>query len=87
MAEVAAFGHRIARARTCLAHCRHRSSPLQGPAQRLGGIEWGVALLADGLSDRRHEVTLFAPSGSQTEAQVVPPRGEVPPEELIGDLV
>ena len=60
------------------------------PPSGYGGIEWGVALLADGLSDRRHEVTLFAPSGSQTEAQVVPPRGdagEVPPEELIGDLV
>jgi glycosyltransferase involved in cell wall biosynthesis len=44
-----------------------------------------VALLADGLTDRGHEVTLFAPPGSETEAQLVPPLREVPPEELIGD--
>jgi hypothetical protein len=44
-----------------------------------------VALLADELIDRGHEVTLFAPPGSQTEAELVPPLREVPPEELIGD--
>jgi glycosyltransferase involved in cell wall biosynthesis len=44
-----------------------------------------VALLADGLTDRGHEVTLFAPPGSETEAELVPPLQEVPPEELIGD--
>jgi hypothetical protein len=44
-----------------------------------------VALLADGLTDRGHEVTLFAPPGSRTDARLVPPLGEVPPEELIGD--
>ena len=57
------------------------------PPSGYGGIEWGVALLADGLSDRRHEVTLLTPSEWQTEAEMVPPWGEVPPEELIGDLV
>jgi hypothetical protein len=55
------------------------------PPSGYGGIEWVVALLADGLTDRGHEVTLFAPPGSETEAQLVPPLGKVPPEELIGD--
>jgi glycosyltransferase involved in cell wall biosynthesis len=55
------------------------------PPSGYGGIEWVVALLADGLTERGHEVTLFAPPGSRTEAQLVPPLGEVPPEELIGD--
>jgi glycosyltransferase involved in cell wall biosynthesis len=55
------------------------------PPSGYGGIEWVVALLADGLADRGHEVTLFAPPGSQTEAELVPPLGEVPPAELIGD--
>jgi glycosyltransferase involved in cell wall biosynthesis len=44
-----------------------------------------VALLADGLTERGHEVTLFAPPGSETDARLVPPLREVPPEELIGD--
>ena len=30
------------------------------PPRRYGGIEWIVALLADGLVERGHEVTLFA---------------------------
>ena len=55
------------------------------PPSGYGGIEWVVALLADGLTDRGHEVTLFAPPGSETEARLVSPLGEVPPEELIGD--
>jgi glycosyltransferase involved in cell wall biosynthesis len=55
------------------------------PPNGYGGIEWVVALLADGLIERGHEVTLFAPPGSETEAELVPPLGEVPPEELIGD--
>jgi glycosyltransferase involved in cell wall biosynthesis len=44
-----------------------------------------VSLLADGLTDRGHEVTLFAPPGSETDARLVPPLRAVPPEELIGD--
>jgi glycosyltransferase involved in cell wall biosynthesis len=55
------------------------------PPKGYGGIEWVVALLADGLSDRGHEVTLFAPPGSETEARLVPPLAEVPPQEAIGD--
>jgi glycosyltransferase involved in cell wall biosynthesis len=55
------------------------------PPSGYGGIEWVVALLADGLTDRGHEVTLFAPPGSETQAVLVPPLEEVPPEELIGD--
>jgi glycosyltransferase involved in cell wall biosynthesis len=55
------------------------------PPSGYGGIEWVVALLADGLTDRGHEVTLFAPPGSETEAELDPPLGEVPPAELIGD--
>jgi glycosyltransferase involved in cell wall biosynthesis len=55
------------------------------PPNGYGGIEWVVALLADGLTDRGHEVTLFAPPGSETEAELVRPLPEVPPEELIGD--
>jgi glycosyltransferase involved in cell wall biosynthesis len=55
------------------------------PPSGYGGIEWVVALLADGLIERGHDVTLFAPPGSETEAELVPPLGEVPPEELIGD--
>jgi glycosyltransferase involved in cell wall biosynthesis len=55
------------------------------PPSGYGGIEWVVALLADGLTERGHEVTLFAPPGSETEAQLVPPLRGVPPEELIGD--
>jgi glycosyltransferase involved in cell wall biosynthesis len=55
------------------------------PPNGYGGIEWVVALLADGLTERGHEVTLFAPPGSKTDAELVPPLQEVPPEELIGD--
>jgi glycosyltransferase involved in cell wall biosynthesis len=55
------------------------------PPSGYGGIEWVVALLADGLTGRGHQVTLFAPPGSQTEAELVPPLAEVPPAELIGD--
>jgi hypothetical protein len=35
------------------------------PPSGYGGIEWVVALLADGLTDRGHDVTLFAPPGSE----------------------
>ncbi|HJU03334.1 MAG TPA: glycosyltransferase family 4 protein [Actinomycetes bacterium] len=55
------------------------------PPSGYGGIEWVVSLLADGLTDRGHQVTLFAPPGSETEARLEPPLGKVPPEELIGD--
>jgi glycosyltransferase involved in cell wall biosynthesis len=55
------------------------------PPSGYGGIEWVVSLLSDGLTERGHDVTLFAPPGSETEAELVPPLPKVPPEELIGD--
>ena len=55
------------------------------PPSGYGGIEWVVALLADGLSDRGHEVTLFAAPGSGTKARLVSPLAEAPPPEAIGD--
>jgi glycosyltransferase involved in cell wall biosynthesis len=41
------------------------------PPQGYGGIELVVALLADGLVERDHEVTLFASGGSQTKAKLI----------------
>jgi glycosyltransferase involved in cell wall biosynthesis len=55
------------------------------PPTGYGGIEWVVALLADGLTDRGHDVTLFAPSGSTTRARLVSPLGESPPPDAIGN--
>jgi glycosyltransferase involved in cell wall biosynthesis len=55
------------------------------PPEGYGGIEWVVALLADGLTDRGHDVTLFAPPGSRTKARLVSPLGERPPPDAIGN--
>ena len=43
--------------------------PLQPPSG-YGGIEWIVALLADGLVEAGHEVTLFASGDSHTKAEL-----------------
>ena len=43
------------------------------PPPSYGGIEWIVSLLADGLAERGHEVTLFAAQGSDSTAHVVSP--------------
>jgi glycosyltransferase involved in cell wall biosynthesis len=40
------------------------------PPTRYGGIEWIVALLADGLVESGHDVTLFASGDSQTKAKL-----------------
>ena len=40
------------------------------PPVRYGGIEWVVAILADGLVDRGHDVTLFATGDSRTKAHL-----------------
>ena len=40
------------------------------PPSGYGGIEWIVALLADGLVDAGHEVTLFASGDSKTRAEL-----------------
>ena len=55
------------------------------PPSGYGGIEWVVSLLADGLVERGHEVTLFAPPGSETDARLVSPLHEEPPRDAIGD--
>jgi len=53
------------------------------PPERYGGIEAVVALLADGLAERGHDVTLFASGGSTSEARIVSRFAE-PPSELLG---
>ena len=40
------------------------------PPERYGGVEWIVSLLADGLAELGHDVTLFAAGGSFTRAQL-----------------
>ena len=40
------------------------------PPSGYGGIEWVVSLLADGLADAGHDVTLFASGDSQTRAEL-----------------
>ena len=40
------------------------------PPAGYGGIEWVVALLADGLAERDHDVTLFATGDSRTKAKL-----------------
>jgi glycosyltransferase involved in cell wall biosynthesis len=50
------------------------------PPTRYGGIEWIVALLADGLAERGHEITLFASGDSTTKASLVSVFQEAPSE-------
>jgi glycosyltransferase involved in cell wall biosynthesis len=53
------------------------------PPRGYGGIELVVSLLADGLVDAGHDVTLFASGGSTTKAKLVSPMREPPdPREL-----
>jgi glycosyltransferase involved in cell wall biosynthesis len=40
------------------------------PPTGYGGIEWIVSLLADGLAERGHDVTLFASGDSRTKAKL-----------------
>ena len=40
------------------------------PPSGYGGIEWIVSLLADGLADAGHDVTLFASGDSHTRAKL-----------------
>ena len=55
------------------------------PPERYGGIEWVVALLADGLADRGHDTTLYASGGSKTRAKLVSIFDEPPGGPFIGD--
>jgi|tagenome__1003787_1003787.scaffolds.fasta_scaffold20983114_3 glycosyltransferase involved in cell wall biosynthesis len=53
------------------------------PPTGYGGIELVVSLLADGLADAGHDVTLFASGGSHTRAKLVSPMSPAPdPSEL-----
>ena len=52
------------------------------PPTGYGGIEWVVALLADGLVEAGHEVTLFASGDSQTKARLVSVYEEAPSERI-----
>jgi glycosyltransferase involved in cell wall biosynthesis len=56
------------------------------PPTGYGGVEWVVSLLADGLADRGHDVTLFASGGSKTTAKLVSAY-ETPPSTQLGDWV
>lgn len=49
------------------------------PPPGYGGTERVIALLADGLVARGHDVTLFAAKGSRTAARLVAPLDEAPP--------
>jgi glycosyltransferase involved in cell wall biosynthesis len=53
------------------------------PPTGYGGIEWVVSLLADGLADARHDVTLFASGDSSTKAKLAYVYDRAP-SELIG---
>jgi glycosyltransferase involved in cell wall biosynthesis len=53
------------------------------PPVRYGGIEWVVSILADGLVEQGHDVTLFAAGDSQTKARLVTSYDE-PPSMRIG---
>jgi glycosyltransferase involved in cell wall biosynthesis len=55
------------------------------PPRGYGGIELVVSLLADGLADRGHDVTLFASGGSHTRARLVSPMPEPPNPALLGN--
>ncbi len=55
------------------------------PPSGYGGIELVVALLADGLTEQGHDVTLFASGGSQTKATLVSPLIDPPDPALLGN--
>ena len=54
------------------------------PPTGYGGIEWVVSLLADGLADAGHDVTLFASGDSSTRA-TLSSIYDTAPSELIGN--
>lgn len=55
------------------------------PPSGYGGIELVVALLADGLAEQGHDVTLFASGGSRTKAKLVSPLLDPPDPALLGN--
>jgi glycosyltransferase involved in cell wall biosynthesis len=55
------------------------------PPKGYGGIEWVVALLADGLAEAGHDVTLFATGDSTTKATLDFAFAKAPGSKLIND--
>jgi glycosyltransferase involved in cell wall biosynthesis len=56
------------------------------PPKGYGGIEWVVALVADGLVERGHEVTLFGTGDSVTKANLEYVFAQAPGPKLINDI-
>jgi glycosyltransferase involved in cell wall biosynthesis len=56
------------------------------PPDGYGGTERVVALLADGLAERGHDVTLFASGGSRSRARIQSPMPSAPDPEILGNL-
>ena len=56
------------------------------PPKGYGGIEWVVSLLADGLVERGHDVTLFATGDSRTKAALEYVFEEAPGPEAINSI-
>jgi len=56
------------------------------PPKGYGGIEWVVALVADGLADRGHDVTLFATGDSVTRATLEYAFAQAPGPRFINDI-
>src|SRR4051812_27214675 len=52
------------------------------PAPGYGGVEEGGRLLAEGLVERGHAVTLFAAPGSESSAEVEPLLDRAHPDEI-----
>lgn len=52
------------------------------PPTGYGGIEWVVSLLADGLAEAGHDVTLFASGDSRTKAKLHAVFAEAPSERI-----
>jgi glycosyltransferase involved in cell wall biosynthesis len=57
------------------------------PPKGYGGIEWVVALLADGLAEAGHDVTLFATGDSVTRARLEFVFEQAPGSRLINDPI
>jgi glycosyltransferase involved in cell wall biosynthesis len=57
------------------------------PPKGYGGIEWVVALLADGLAEAGHEVTLFATGDSVTKAKLEYVYERAPGSKAINDPI
>jgi glycosyltransferase involved in cell wall biosynthesis len=57
------------------------------PPKGYGGIEWVVSLLADGLAEAGHDVTLFATGDSDTKAKLEFVFDEAPGSAAINDIM